>query len=118
MINIENLKEFLGSDDEFIVTLMEKFISEIPREGANLRQATDHQDWRKVRAISHKMLSSTKIFNLEVMTTILHKVERLSENESNLEQLPGLVSEFETASAEAIKEMQKLKTSIALGKGA
>lgn len=109
MIDIENLKQFLGSDEGFIAILMEKFIQEIPKEGASLKANALERDWNKVRASSHKMLSSTKIFNLDELTSVLQQIEKFSETQTNLEEIPGLVSKFEFSCKKAIEEMEQYK---------
>ncbi len=109
MIDIENLKQFLGSDEGFIAVLMEKFIQEIPKEGKNLKTQAKERDWKRVRASSHKMLSSTKIFNLDELTSILQQIEKFSETQTNLEEIPGLISKFELYCKKVLEEMEQSK---------
>lgn len=109
MIDIENLKQFLGSDEEFIAILMDKFLQEIPKEAEKLKAFTKKADWPGVRAVSHKMLSSTKIFNLEQLTSVLQQIEKISESGTNTGQIPGLVSEFEIECKNVIEEMKQYR---------
>lgn len=112
MIDIENLKQFLGSDEEFIAVLMDKFLQEIPKDASNLKSAAESSDWPKVRAVSHKMLSSTKIFAFEELTSILQKVEKYSESKTNLDQIPGLIKAFAKSCDKALKELEDYRAAI------
>ena len=105
-INIETLKEFLGSDEEFIATLMDKFIQEMPREEARMKAFASQRDWKGVRAVAHKMLSSTKIFGLYELTSVLQDVERFAESQTNLELMPDLLSKFENSCKSIVEEMK------------
>lgn len=104
MIDIETLKQFLGSDEGFIATLMDKFIQEMPREAETLKKLAREHDWQRVRASAHKMLSSTKIFNLEELTSILERIEK---NEVNPGQIPDLIPEFDLAWKKVLQEMKQ-----------
>lgn len=104
MIDIENLKQFLGSDEEFIAMLMDKFIQEMPREAETLKKLVQERDWQRARSSAHKMLSSTKIFNLEELTSVLERIEK---SEANADRIPELIPEFDLACKNVLQEMKQ-----------
>ena len=110
MINVTELKEFLGCDEEFIFQLMEKFIVETKEGLQNLKSYAKEENWHSVKLIAHKMLSSTRIFKMEEMSVLLEKIEIMAENKVNVDQIPLLVSEFEAEWKKSIDEMNRMIT--------
>lgn len=109
MHDIKSLKQFLGSDEKFIATLMDKFMEEMPKEAQKLKDSVTEKNWDSVRAMSHKMLSSVKIFDAKELTPILQNIEIYSEDKVRLNQIPGLVTKFETSCEKTLKKMKKLR---------
>jgi HPt (histidine-containing phosphotransfer) domain-containing protein len=108
MINVNELKDFLGCDDAFIYQLMEKFIQETKEGVDRLNTASREKEWHTVKLVAHKMLSSTRIFKFDQMNEILEKIEVMAENKVNLEKIPELIREFESAWRQAIEEMNSM----------
>ena len=111
-VNIENLKKFLGSDEAFIALLMVKFIQECPKETARLKEFAGQNNWERTKAVSHKMLSSTKIFGLLEFTFILKQVEEFSETRTNLEKMEDLVYKVEIECKNVLAEMKQIRATL------
>ena len=108
MINQNELKEFLGCDDEFLAHLMETFIKESGEGITRLKTAMDDKNWQLVRATAHKMLSSTRIFNLGDLNTVLEEIEKMAEKGIDTALIPGKVSAVEQLWKNVIEEIKKL----------
>ncbi len=113
MLNVNELKEFLGCDDAFLAHLMEIFIKESGESMSRLKTATDSKNWLLVRATAHKMLSSTRIFNIGELSSVLEEIEKMSEKGIDTELIPGKVSTVEQLWKNVTEEinvlLQKLK---------
>lgn len=111
MINADQLKEFLGCDDEFLVQLMQTFLKESAESINRLKTATGTNNWPLVKATAHKILSSTRIFNIGEMSNVLEEIEKMAEKSVNVEQIPAKVQVIEqswqTAAAEIKAFLQK-----------
>lgn len=87
-IDLSEIKEFLGCDDIFLVSLMRKFTEESKREIAVLRSAAAERRWPLVKATAHKMLGSTRIFNFNDLSGILEDIVLAVEKGTDLDRIP------------------------------
>ena len=108
MIKVNELKEFLGCDDEFLAHLMEIFIKESGEGIARLKTAADGKNWQMVRATAHKMLSSTRIFNIGELSNVLEEIEKMAEKGTDVETIPAKVSAVEQSWKIVIEEIKVL----------
>lgn len=113
-IDLEAIKQFLGTDEKFIAVLIDKYVQDMPEEAKKLKASAARKNWDEVKAMSHKMLSGTKIFNIKVLTSILQNIEKFSEKRTNLGRIPSLIEEFETSGEKILKEMKKLRSELLL----
>lgn len=113
MINIDEIKEFLGSDNSFIVHLMEKFILESGNDLKKLRSASNEKNRLLTSAIAHKMLSSTRIFCLHELSKKLEAIEILTEKRYEPQKISELITEmellWEKVIGETIQAQKELK---------
>jgi HPt (histidine-containing phosphotransfer) domain-containing protein len=93
-VNINGLKESLNCDEVFLMHLMEKFMLESGEDTSRLKRASIESNWSQVRSIAHKMLSSTRIFNIDELSTLLEKIETTAEK-NQVDQIPANVDTVE-----------------------
>lgn len=108
MINVEQLKEFLGCDEKFLAQLMTKFIQESGEGIARLKTATETGNWPLAKASAHKMLSSTRIFDMNELSVQLEEIEEMADAQRGTDQIPGKVVVVENAWKEVVAEINKL----------
>ena len=108
MINIDEMKDFLGCDDTFVFSLLKTFIKESADGLSKLKSATASGDWPMVRAMPHKMLSSVRILNLSEMVTVLTEMEIIAESQKGVEQIPEKLFLYESLWKEIIAEINEL----------
>ena len=108
MINVNELKEFLGCDNEFLAHLMETFIKESGEGIIRLKTAADSKNWQLVKATAHKMLSSTRIFNIGELSSVLEEIEKMAEMGIDTALIPGKVSAVEQSWKNVIEEIKIL----------
>lgn len=113
MINAEQLKEFLGCDDKFLSELMLKFIDESGEGVKRLRTASEAGNWPLVKATAHKMLSSTRIFNMGELSDTLEEIEVLAEEQKHTEQIPEKVNVITSSWKEVVAEIHALLPGLA-----
>lgn len=111
MMNTSQLKEFLGCDDEFLFSLMRTFLKESDEGIKRLVSGNEASDWPLVRATAHKMLSSTRIFQLEELSRALEIVEKMagqqSETDKIAEKLGRIVELWSIAEADIKDALSK-----------
>ncbi len=109
MINTNELKEFLGCDDEFLAHLMDSFMKESGESVGRLKTAADSKNWPLVKATAHKMLSSTRIFNIGELSSVLEEIEKMAEKGTDTELIPNKVSTVEQSWQNVIEEIKVLQ---------
>jgi HPt (histidine-containing phosphotransfer) domain-containing protein len=113
MKNLEEIKKIVGTDEIFITRLLEKFMSESGTDVKRLNTAVEGKNWPLVRAVSHKMLGSTRIFMLEELNQPLEMMEDLAESNRYLDKIPGLMTEvlraWEISMSEIRAELKEMK---------
>jgi HPt (histidine-containing phosphotransfer) domain-containing protein len=108
-IDLEYLKQIANGSDEFILQMITVFTEEIPGEVENLQNHLKNKDWNALRATAHKMKPSYSFMGVKELEEMVHSVEEYSGNESNLDQLPGLVSSIYSITNEVITELGEEK---------
>ena len=111
-MNMNEIREFLGNDEEFIARLMDKFVQESALDIEKLRGASAVANWEMARAVAHKMLSSTRIFGMAELNTPLEEIETLVNNRSGIDRIPGLVEKVHANWKKAIAEVKEMRGKI------
>ena len=109
MIDKIKIKEMLDCEDDFLSELAENFISESSISMDHISNGLKTEDWDEIKRSSHKMISSTRIFEMTELTNILIKLEINSGEKKNLETIPTLV---ETLNTQYKEELQEIKSFI------
>lgn len=108
IIQTERLKEFLGCDDDFLIQLMKKFIEESGEGLAVLKSSCAEGNWPLAKSAAHKLLSSTRIFQLEELSDKLEQIEIMAGERTNTEQIPSKVIVAEKIWGNIIEEINGL----------
>src|ERR1051325_11209157 len=104
MMNMNEIREFLGNDEEFIARLMDKFVQESALDIEKLRGASGEGNWEMTRAVAHKMLSSTRIFGIDELNSTLEEIETIVNNRLGTGRIPALVEKAHANWKKAIAE--------------
>lgn len=107
-IDLKELMEFLACDEQFLVRLMRKFIEESGTDIERLKASTDAGNWPLVRATAHKILSSTRIFNMIQLSNHLESIEIIAARGTDVNVLPGKVEEVEKEWKAVVEEVNLL----------
>lgn len=108
MLQTDQLKEFLGCDDEFLMQLMEAFLKESGDGVTRLKSAASDSNWPLVKATSHKMLSSTRIFDIGDLSTLLEEIEKMASIGTEGEAIKGKISLVEKSWIKVAEEIEAL----------
>lgn len=108
MIHVNELKTFLGCDDQFLAHLLRTFMKESGEGIDRLKTATESRNWPLVKATAHKMLSSTRILNIEALNGLLEKIEDAAGNGTDVGSIPDEVNTVETIWKNILEEINAL----------
>ncbi|MCB0409227.1 MAG: Hpt domain-containing protein [Flavobacteriales bacterium] len=108
MVNKDNIMNTLGCDEEFLKILFEKFISECSESMQLLNKAFENEEWLVMKGSSHKMLSSTRIFEMDELTHLLKEIETLATHQESLPKIGELLIELNQKMEETYSELKTL----------
>ncbi len=75
-VDIEKLKETFDNDEDFIITLLETFISETPDDYNSLRNCIEREFYSRASALAHKMKSSFMNLGMTKQGHFLQQIEK------------------------------------------
>ena len=105
-IDLTYLKELSNGSKEFINEMISVFMEQTPVEIENLEKYLEAKDWKSLRAIAHKMKPSFSFMGIKELDVLIKLIEEYAANETNLDQLPEMISKIKNSSNEAIKELE------------
>ena len=91
---LENLREMVGGDVEFMAELMDTFLEDAPRMLTDMRQALDSGDVPVMRRAAHSLKSNSAEFGAMALSELCRELEALSKD-SLVEGMDDLVARIE-----------------------
>ena len=107
LLDLSYLDMISGGNSELKRKIIQMLIDETPDELYNLKQFTREKNWKRVRAVSHKMKAGLTYLGL---THALEWAKRIEENagtETHLDRIPDLVERVTVACTKAINDLVK-----------
>ena len=105
VINQEHLTELSRGNKKFKKEIIEIFIEQCPREIEELELAITHKDYETIRSTAHKMKTSTGFIGLTQLLPEFTKLEDLSNQSHDIEELKIVYGEIKKISQQAIQEL-------------
>lgn len=105
MLDLTYLNTITGGNNELKEKILQMLIDETPDELFSLRQFVREKNWKRVRAVAHKMKSGITYLGLPKTLDAVKRVEEYSENEKFLERIPDLVERINLATTKAINDL-------------
>jgi CheY-like chemotaxis protein len=108
-VDLSYLDTVTGGNAELKKKILQMLIDETPDELFSLRQFTREKNWKRVRAVAHKMKSGVTYLGLTKTLDAVKRVEEYSENEKFLERIPDLVERINLSTTKAINDLVTAK---------
>ncbi len=81
MIQIDEIKQFLNCDDQFLKELVAIYNHEISSFLDGYKNFVAKKDIDSIHQQAHKLLGTSKLLNTKVLTSVLEKLEIIQESE-------------------------------------
>lgn len=108
-IDLTYLKELSNGSNEFILQMISVFMAQTPEAIGDLEKHLDHKDWKALRAVAHKMKPSFSFMGIKELEPVIAAVEEYSKDETNLDELPAMISRIKNICLESMKELEAEK---------
>lgn len=109
IIDIQKLYEFSGNSKSIVNSILEVFLSEVPKQMETLAGLITAKNWSSVRTMAHKMKSSYAVLGANALRTILETMEYKCEaNEINEQEFDHMLGEAIILNDQVIKTAQSI----------
>lgn len=105
-LDLSYLYEITGSDSEIIIEMLELFMSETPKQIANIKEGIEAGDWFKIKAEAHKLKTNFIYVGLVELNELTIEIEKLAKERSNLERIEQIVKKLEDGFTESIPSIK------------
>lgn len=87
LYDLRHLKETVGGNTEFLVSLADIYLTTIPVNSKQLVQATKAEDWMMVSKLAHKIKPTIDSMNISIISSDIRTLERDAKNQVNTHTL-------------------------------
>ncbi len=105
---LENLREMVGGDVEFMIDLMNTFLEDAPRMLTDMRQSLESGDVALLHRAAHSLKSNSAEFGAQALSKLCQEIEALSK-ENLTEGMDRLVTSAETEFDKVKAELQAMQ---------
>jgi len=84
------VRELADNDEDFIATLAEAFLEEVPEDAERLKKAVAEEDYYNAYQAAHKMKPTVDLFELGVLDTLIEVQDWGKFEKRNLDIKPQL----------------------------
>ena len=106
LTDLSYLKEISGGSEELMKEMIEIFLSETPDMLHGLTESAKTEDWKTFREIAHKIKPSITYAGIVSAEKLIEKIHEDAKNQTNLDEIPGLLPEFVSVCSAAIEDLK------------
>ncbi len=105
-IDLAYLELMADGDEDMKKTMLEMLLEELPAEVDKMSNLLQAQDWKTLKAVSHKLKSTLAFVGNEILTAANKRVERIVTEESDMGKLPDSLETIHLQTKLAMTELQ------------
>lgn len=113
-IDLTYLREMSGGNKELALEMIEIFITQVNEFQVALQELFNTQEFEKLGKLAHKAKSSISIMGMEELAADLKSLELMAKEQQDVELYPGIISKFNSQTAEAIDELEDITNNLDL----
>lgn len=108
IIDLSYLSSLCGGDTDFMNTIIDSFITDVPDTLQLLMQQVAEAKWSEASKSAHQIKPSLQFVGLQKTLESIRNVELYCKQESNLPEIPSMVSEIENEIQSAIIALKEI----------
>jgi HPt (histidine-containing phosphotransfer) domain-containing protein len=112
LFDLTNLNEMLGGDKKAILQMVKIFLQATPESLNELNKCFQKDDLQGVSKLAHKLKSSVDIFAVNDIKQDIRRLENITRDNVNLDEVPELVEKINKVLAETIKQVETEKETL------
>ena len=112
VVSIEELKEYLECDEQFILELLQQFKVELENCMKEFDRVEDKADLKRIGYFAHKMLSSSRILGMETVTKLLEEIESCADKRE-LRSIPNLLIDCRFEAKKCLQLVNEMERTLA-----
>jgi HPt (histidine-containing phosphotransfer) domain-containing protein len=109
IVNLELLSKTVNGNKAVIISVIDVFIEELPKDITELNSAVSSGDFVTINRQCHKMRSSVSIMGINEMVCLLEEIEDLGSKAEGIEQIRNLSLQFNNMINRVMQEVQEEK---------
>ena len=106
LYKLDYLKEISDGDNDFILDMLNDFIHNTPETLIEIDTYVSSLNWNELHKTVHKFVSTFDFIGATTVIEQLRKIESFAKNNTNVDQIPVLVSNIKDYSDKIIKEIK------------
>lgn len=87
LYDLKQLKEMVGGNPQFLLSLADIYLTTIPLNSKQLLHATKAEDWSMVSKLAHKIKPTIDSMNITSISSDIRTLERNAKNQVNTHTL-------------------------------
>lgn len=108
-LDLSYMEDLTNNQDSFMLKMIDLFIQETPKELEDFELAFEQSNRNRMRAIAHKLKSSTKLLGLTNTSKLCEDVEKSAEKEESMSNLKVNIKEISKITNIALEDLSKYK---------
>jgi HPt (histidine-containing phosphotransfer) domain-containing protein len=112
LFDLTNLTEMLGGDKKAILQMVKIFLQATPDSLGELNKCYEKNDYQGVSKLAHKLKSSVDIFSISEIKQDIRRLETITRENVNLDEVPALVERINSILDKTIKQVEKEKDTL------
>ena len=90
--DLKQLEELSGGSKDFIIEIISVFISEVPSQVEDIKNAFTQDNMEDLASNAHKLKPSIDLLGINAITQDIRSIEAIARNKENLSDLKGLIN--------------------------
>ena len=113
LFDLTNLAEMLGDDKKAILQMVKIFLQATPESLNELNKCFEKNDLQGVSKLAHKLKSSVDIFAVKDIKQEIRRLENITRDNINLDEVPELVEKINQVLSTTLKQVEEEKEILA-----
>ncbi len=105
-INLNYLNTIADGNDAFVKEMLQMLRAEIPSLLDEIQTTLQEKNWHRLNRIAHKLKPHFEMLGINSIYEDIRNIENFSLEQTNLEQIPGLVNKVIDTCQQALLELK------------